>query len=64
MDGPTDKQIEIFKAMTPQRKLEIAFNMYDMARDLKAARIRELHPDWSEEKIAEAVREIFINARS
>ena len=63
-DEPSDKQIEIYKAMTPQRKLDIALNIYRMARELKALRLRELHPDWNNEQIESAVREIFLNARS
>jgi hypothetical protein len=57
-----DMQIEIFKAMTPEQKLEAAFNLYDMAKELKTEWIRQLHKDWSEEQVADAVREIFTNA--
>ncbi|KPK77173.1 MAG: hypothetical protein AMJ79_04055 [Phycisphaerae bacterium SM23_30] len=63
-DEPSEKQIEIFKAMSPQRKLDITLNMYRMARELKTLRLRELHPDWSREKVEAAVREIFLNART
>ena len=63
-DGPTERQVEIFKAMTPGRKLEMAFNMYRTAWELKAARLREIHPDGTDEAIEGAVREIFINGRS
>ena len=57
-----DVQIEIFKAMTPQQKLEAAMGLYDMAKALKTAWIRQLHKDWSDEQVADAVREIFTNA--
>jgi hypothetical protein len=64
LDEPSEKQIEIYKTMTPQKKLDIAMNMYCMARELKALRFRELHPDWNEEKIEAAVQEMFLHARS
>jgi len=57
-----DVQIEIFKAMTPEQKLRAAFGLYDMAKELKTAWIRQLHKDWSDEQVADAVREIFTNA--
>jgi hypothetical protein len=57
-----DVQIEIFKAMTPEQKLQAAFGLYDMAKELKTAWIRQLHKDWSDEQVADAVREIFTNA--
>ena len=57
-----DVQIEIFKAMTPEQKLQAAMGLYDMAKELKTAWIRQLHKDWSDEQVADAVREIFTNA--
>ena len=64
MDEPTDKQIEIYKAMTPQQRLKIALDMYQMARKLKAAGLRMSHPDWNEEQVQKAVRDIFLYART
>ena len=63
-DEPSDKQIEIYKAMTPLRRLEVAGEMYREAWELKAAGLRSQHPDWSEERIQEEVREIFLYART
>ena len=57
-------QDEILRKMTPQQKLEVAMNLYYSARELKSAWIRQLHEDWSDQQVEEAVREIFINARS
>jgi len=50
--------------MTPKQKLKIAFRLYCSAKDLKAAGFRAQHPDLSEEKIREKVREIFLYART
>lgn len=55
---------EILRQMTPQQKLEVAMNLYYSARELKSAWIRQLHQDWSDQQVEEAVREIFVNAGS
>jgi len=57
-------QDEILRKMTPQQKLEVAMNLYYSARELKAAWVRQLHEDWSDQQVAEAVREVFVNAGS
>ena len=54
----------ILRAMTPEQKLKAAEEMYRAARDIKAAALRQQHPDWSEEKIEREVREILLHARS
>jgi hypothetical protein len=58
------EQIKIFRSMTPEQKLRVAFRLYDLAWKLKAAGLRLQHPDWSDERIAERVREIFLYPRS
>jgi len=50
--------------MTPEQKLDVALRLYYSARELKAAGLRALHPDWDEEKIREELREIFFHART
>jgi hypothetical protein len=50
--------------MTPEQKLRLAMNLYYSAWEIKAAWLRELHKDWSDEQIEQAVREIFVNARN
>lgn len=57
-------QIEIYKRMTPQRKLEVAEELYRSARRLKAAWLRKIHPDWTEQQIKKELRDIFLYARS
>ena len=57
-------QDEILRKMTPARKLELAMDLYWSARELKAAGLRSQHPDWSEEQVQAAVKEIFMYARS
>ena len=58
------EQIRIYQLMTPEQKLKIAFRLYCSAKKLKAAGFRAQHPDLSEEKIQEKVREMFLYART
>ncbi len=55
-------QDEILRQMTPQQKLDLSMSLYYSARELKSAWIRQLHQDWSDQQVEEAVREIFVNA--
>lgn len=57
-------QVEIYRKMSPQKKLEIAIQLNQSARKLKAAWLRQKHPDWSEEKIQETVKKIFLYAHT
>ena len=58
------EQIKILKSLSPEAKLQLAEKLYASARALKAAGIRQQHPDWSEEKVAKKVMELFLYARS
>jgi len=58
------EQIKIFKSLSPDAKLKIAEKLYTSAKTLKASILRQQHPQWSEEKVARKVREIFLHARS
>jgi len=51
------------RILTPAQKLAAAERLHLAARELKAASLRALHPDWSEREIAAAVREIFLGGR-
>ncbi|MGB2643188.1 MAG: hypothetical protein WA853_03345 [Candidatus Acidiferrum sp.] len=55
---------KVLQAMTPGQKLRAAERSYWSARQLKAAALRAEHPDWTEEAIQQAVRRIFLYARS
>ncbi len=55
---------KILQAMSPAQKLRAAERLYHSARQLKAAALRAEHPDWTEEAIRQAVRKIFLYARS
>jgi hypothetical protein len=44
------EQFAIYRAMSGQRRLQLAEQMFWSARRLKAAGVRYQHPDWPEEK--------------
>ena len=56
------QQIQIYQSMTPAQKLEVSIKLYEAAKSLKTSAIKELHPDWNEEKIKKTVNEIFLYA--
>jgi hypothetical protein len=60
----TTEELRIIQAMSPAQKLRAAERLYYSARQLKAAALRAEHPDWTDEAIRQAVREIFLYARS
>ena len=60
----TPEYIETLRRMSGRQKLKTAFQLYWGARKLKAARLRQEHPDWSEDQVQARVREIFMYARS
>ena len=64
MTNANDIQLSIMRAMTPEKKLNVAMRLYHSARELKAAWIRQQHKEWPEHEVQLAVREAFINARS
>jgi hypothetical protein len=56
-------QQKILQAMSPAQKLRAAERLYYSARQLKEAILRAQHPDWTDEAIRQAVRQIFLYAR-
>jgi hypothetical protein len=58
----TPEYIATLRRMTGQQKLRTAFALYWSARKLKAAALREQHPDWNEEQVQQKVKEIFLHA--
>ena len=54
--------LESLQRMTGEQKLRTAMALYWSARKLKAARLREQHPTWTEEQVQQRVKEIFTHA--
>ena len=58
------EQKKIYQTMTPEKKLQVALDLYYSAKELKAAGLKQQHPERSAEKIRQKVREIFLYART
>ena len=58
------EQIAIFRAMTGERRLQLAEQLNWTARKLKLAGLRAQHPDWTDEQLNAEVRRIFLHART
>jgi hypothetical protein len=58
------EQFVIYRAMSGERRLQLAEQMFWSARRLKAAGVRCQHPDWPEEKVTAEVNRIFLNVRN
>jgi hypothetical protein len=58
------EQIKALRRMTPQRRLDLSLGFVEQMRELRAAMLRKEHPEWSAEKVAQALREFVRDARS
>ncbi len=58
----TPEYIEALRRTSGQQKWKTAFGLYWGARKLKAAFLRQQHPEWTEEQVQEKVKEIFLHA--
>ncbi len=56
-----DLQTSRFRTMSAERKLELADELITLARELKTASLRSLHPELSEEELRARVTELFVN---
>jgi hypothetical protein len=60
--GLSPEYIAALRSLRCAQKQRVASGMYWTARKVKAARLRQLHPDWSEDQVARKVREVFTHA--
>ncbi len=60
-DRSSPEHIAIMRAMTGQKRLKVAEQMFWEARELKAAGVRHHHPDWSEAEVVAEVNRIFLH---
>lgn len=49
----------VYRGMTPAERLKVAFETIELTRKVVRGSVRGLHPDWSGERIEEAVAERF-----
>ena len=55
-------QVAGLRRLSLQQRLELSLNAIEAARELRAAMIRSQHPEWTEAKIAEALRDFVRDA--
>ena len=60
--APTPEYVAVLRRLTGAKKLHAASELYWFARRLKAAAVRQQHPDWTEEQVLNEVKEIFLRA--
>jgi hypothetical protein len=48
-------QIECYRRMTPQQRLQICFDLYDLSRTVARQGMRYRHPDWDAEQVEREV---------
>lgn len=63
-EQPTAEQIAALRAMSGERRLQVAEQFYWSARKMKAAGLRSQHPDWPADRVNTEVRRIFLHART
>ena len=52
-------QIEGYRRMTPQQRLQISFELYELTRTLVRQGVKHQHPDWNEQQVKEEVLRRF-----
>jgi hypothetical protein len=48
-------QIDIYRRMTGQQRLQIAFDLAELTRELVRSNVRNYHADWSEQQVDQEV---------
>ncbi len=59
----SDEELRILRAMTPAQKLKVAAQLFNAARRIKAAALRAMHPEWSEDQVQMALRKAILYGR-
>jgi hypothetical protein len=60
-DRASPEHIAIMRAMTGQKRLQLAEQMFWEARELTTAGIRRRHPGWGEREVRAEVDRIFLH---
>jgi len=56
-----DRMAEVLRGKSGAERLEIANGLFRFARQVVAASVRELHPDWDEARIQRATSERILS---
>jgi hypothetical protein len=59
-----ERQVAIYRAMTPEQRLRQALRMNRTMRELLAAGFRERHGSWTDAEVKRAVAERILHART
>jgi hypothetical protein len=59
-----ERQVAIYRAMTPQDRLRQAFRMNCSMRELLAAGFRQRQPTWTDAQVRAAVADRILHART
>jgi hypothetical protein len=62
--GLHPEQIKALRKMSLERRAELALGFIRSMARLKAAALRNQHPDWSDGQIAAELRRLVLNGRS
>ena len=62
MDSVLAQQNDRIRAMTADEKVRLSHALWLEARTVTAAGVRGRNPDWSDEQVAERVRELMRDA--
>ncbi len=54
------RQVEILRKVTPERRMEMAFELSDFLRSIVQAGVKERHPDYNEQQIQKEVLRLMI----
>ena len=63
-ERPSPDQIAALRALSGEKRLRLAEQLYWFARKMKAAGLRHQHPDWGVERVNVELARIFRNAGS
>ena len=55
----TQKQIEVYRTMTPQQRLQVVFRLHALTRALVTQGVKHQHPDWDDGQVAQEVLRRF-----
>jgi hypothetical protein len=59
-----ERQVSIYRAMTPGQRLDQALRMNRTMRRLMATGFRDRHPEWSDPQVTRAVADRILHGRT
>jgi Rv0078B-related antitoxin len=53
------KQIEVYRRMTGRQRLQIGFELYELAHEMVRCGVRQQHPEWDARQVTQEVLRRF-----